>query len=480
MKSKVRLLIISAIVLILLVGAFVALKLTEPKDNSSDDSSLSSITTKLLFDKDPEKISSVKIENQSGSYTVTKSGTGYSIDGYEGLPLDDTYLSAILESTASVTAKQVIEENAEDLEKYGLGNDATKVEVTFDDSGKTVKKFRVGKETYTSGQAYFMLDGDKTVYTVESDQFQGVQKDKKYVLSHNFLTEPESDDKYPVVDEVTIMTRDKDDYNSIVLKYDESLKNKDKVDFTYDTEHVMVAPVEAPLIKENATVAVRGLYKVVATEAYKVHPSEEDLKLTGLDTPSVIYSMKTEGKTYTFKIGNPVDDSSGVYYGYFEGTDIIYTFDSSVLVFTRMSAESMIKKIVTDKGIYELKKLEIVTADKHLTLDIEGTNDDALKVKLNGKEFDKSVLQAFYPFILSTPCDALWLAEPQTNDCQVKLILTDKFGTESVIEYYDNQYRKSVIKKNGKSQFTCTASYVERLIGNIALLEAGEKPVTSW
>ena len=109
MKSKVRLLIISAIVLILLVGAFVALKLTEPKDNSSDDSSLSSITTKLLFDKDPEKISSVKIENQSGSYTVTKSGTGYSIDGYEGLPLDDTYLSAILESTASVTARAMAE-----------------------------------------------------------------------------------------------------------------------------------------------------------------------------------------------------------------------------------------------------------------------------------------------------------------------------------------------------------------------------------
>lgn len=477
MKSKVKLLIISAIVLILLVGAFAALKLTEPKDDSSKDSS-SSITTKLLYDKDSEKISSVKIENQNGSYTVTKVGSGYSVDGYEGLPLDDTYLSAIFESAASVTAKQVIEENAEDLDKYGLGNDSTKVEVTFSDSGKTVKKFRVGKEAYTTGQVYFMLDGDKTVYTVESDQFKGVQKDKKYVLSHNFLTDPESNDKYPIIDEVNITG--KDIPNPITLKYDASLKDKDKTDFTYDTEHVMTSPVEAPLIKENATVAVRGLYKVVATEVYKVHPSEEDLKLTGLDIPSVIYSMKTEGKTYTFKVGNPVDDSSGTYYGYFEGTDIIYTFDSSVLVFTRMSAESMIKKIVTDKGLYDLKKLEIITADKHLTLDIDGTDDATLKVKLNGKEFDKAVLQSFYPFILSTPCDKLYFDEPKTDDCQVKIILTDKTGNESVIEYYDNQFRQSVIKKNGKSQFTCTASYVERLIGNIALLEAGKAPVTNW
>ena len=113
-------------------------------------------------------------------------------------------------------------------------------------------------------------------------------------------------------------------------------------------------------------------------------------------------------------------------------------------------------------------------------MDIEGTDNDTLKVKLNGKEFDKAVFQSFYPFILSTPCDTLYFDEPKTDNCQVKLILTDKFGNESVIEYYDNQFRKSVIKKNGKSEFTCNTSYVDRLIGNIALLEAGEKPVTSW
>ena len=479
MKSKVRLLIISAIVLILLVGAFVALKLTEPKDNlSSDDSSSSSITTKLLYDKDSEKITSVKIENQNGSYTVTKAGSGYSVDGYEGLPLDDKYLSAIVESTASVTAKQIIEENAEDLEKYGLGNEATKVEVTFSDSGKTVKKFRVGKEAYTAGQAYFTLDGDKTVYTVQSDQFQGVQKEKENVISHAFLKTPESDDKYPVVDEVSITG--KAIPNPIVLKYDASLKKDDKTDFTYDSEHIMTSPVEAPLIKENATVVIRGLFILSASDVYKVHPTAEDLKAAGLDDPSVIYSMKTEGKTYTLKIGNPVDNSSGLYYGYFEGTDIIYTFDSVPLSFAKISASDIIQKSVTEKGLYDLKKLEIITSDKHLTLDIEGADNDTLKVKLNGKEFDKAVFQSFYPFILSTPCDTLYFDEPKTNNCQVKLILTDKFGNESVIEYYDNQFRRSAIKKNGKSEFTCNTSYVERLIGNIALLEAGEKPVTSW
>ncbi|HNX65016.1 MAG TPA: DUF4340 domain-containing protein, partial [Oscillospiraceae bacterium] len=451
----------------------------EPKENSSDDSSSSSITTKLLYDKDSEKISSVKIENQNGSYTVTRNGSGYSVDGYEGLPLDDTYLSAIVESTASVTAKQIIEENAEDLEKYGLGNDASKVEVTFSDSGKTVKKFRVGKEAYTAGQVYFMLDGDKTVYTVQSDQFQGIQNGKENVISHSFLETPESDDKYPVIDEVSITG--KDISNPIVLKYDASLKKDDKTDFTYDTEHIMTSPVEAPLIKENATAVIRGLFVLNASEVYKVHPSAEDLKGAGLDDPSVIYSMKTEGKTYTFKIGNPItENSSDSYYGYFEGTDIIYIFDLPMLGFAKISASDMIQKVVTEKGLYDLKKLEIITSDKHLTLDIEGADNDALKVKLNGKEFDKAVLQAFYPFILSTPCDTLYFDEPKTDNCQVKLILTDKFGNESVIEYYDNQFRRSAIKKNGKSEFTCNTSYVDRLIGNIALLEAGENPVTSW
>lgn len=477
MKTKLKPIIIVLAIVVVLCGVLAFLLLTEPKDddNSQSDSSMES---SLIYDKNPDDVTEVSVTNSTDSFDVKKDGTNYKVEGYENLPLNEGYISTLFQSVASITAKKTVEENATDLAKYGLDSSATQVSVTFGDSDKTVKSFRIGGEAFKNGQSYFVMDGEKTVYAVDSTQFTGVNQSKTNLLSYTLLDKPETDDKYPVIDKVTIYKKNAD--YPVEIQYDKSLVDPDYSDYAYDNVHMLTSPVKQRLSKQYATVVVRGLFGLSATSVYKAEPTDDDYKETGLDDPYCTYTMETGGKVYRLYLGNKTDDKQERCYGYFEGRDIIYVFDNVSVAFAQASASSIVSKSVTTEGIYDLNKIELITDKNNVKVDLSGNHNDEFIAKIDGKEIDKSLVQSFYYFFTKTPCNELYLDEPSTDICNAKIILTDRLNNETVIEYYDNGYRKSVIKFNGVSAYTTDTSYVERLVANIELFADGKDIVSEW
>ena len=103
---------------------------------------------------------------------------------------DDGAVDAIATGLASLESRTVIEEPADDLGAYGLGDEAARVEI-FTQSGAEgppALVLRLGRDTPFDGQVYAAVEGREAVYTIERyrrDTFQPelqLLRDKRVVI----------------------------------------------------------------------------------------------------------------------------------------------------------------------------------------------------------------------------------------------------------------------------------------------------------
>ena len=70
MKSKIRLIIIIAVVALLLGGAVLALKLTAPESEPEEETAEAEVTSSLLYDKNPDDILSIRLNVSERSFSI--------------------------------------------------------------------------------------------------------------------------------------------------------------------------------------------------------------------------------------------------------------------------------------------------------------------------------------------------------------------------------------------------------------------------
>ena len=212
MQKRMIGVICGAAVVLLLVGSVVLL--TRP--TGEDSSETTEATTQspeeqaalTLSDESADKVKSISITNETGSYQVVRiknaeASTGdatstteetvtFGIEGWEDMPTNTSLIGTLANNTASLQAEQCVEEQADDLEKFGLGKDATQVELQFDD-GSTFS-FRIGDSVSGSSSHYFALADSDTVYTVKTSLISNFSKAATDFLSTTILEKPADED----------------------------------------------------------------------------------------------------------------------------------------------------------------------------------------------------------------------------------------------------------------------------------------------
>ncbi len=492
MSSKIKAIIISSVVLVFLIGGIVLLKVTDSTGkNSSSSSSSSSTTSKLLYEEKQADVQLVHIKNESGEYDVTLSGdSSWTVKGYEDLPLNSNSVSGITSAAASITAADVIEENASSLSQYGLDKPAAEVSVTFKDSAKTVKEFLVGNETPSGGKRYFSFKGENKVYSVSSSAVSAFLKSAQDLINTT-LVEAVSDNNYPYIGDVTIERKDLG--FPVKLSYDESLdtsKNNSSSSSSsstsataseYDTTHVMTSPIKASLKTENSSSLVRGIFGLTAKSAYILRPTDADLEKTGITNPSAVVTTKLEDKTYKLIIGSAYTDGTDKgYYGMLDGINIVFKFEESALPWITFKPIDIVNPLITSTLIYDLSKIEIRTPEKTTVFEMTGDKDDDFKVKMDGKDMDKDYFKDFYQFILMAPAESLWLEDPASQTPDVKIVFTKDNGEVYNLEFYKVENRQTIIKYNGITSYKCRTTYVDRLLSNLELLPSKGELVMIW
>lgn len=493
MSSKIKAIIISSIVLVFLVGGIVLLKVTDSTRKESSSSSSSSTTSKLLYEEKQADVELVHIKNESGEYDVALSGdSSWTVKGYEDLPLNSNAISGITSAAASMTAADVIEENASSLSQYGLDKPAAEVKVTFKDSAKTVKEFLVGNETPSGGKRYFAFKGENKVYSVSSSSVSTFLKSASDLINTT-LVEAVSDNNYPYIGDVTIERADLG--FPVKLSYDESLDSSASDSSSssssssstsataseYDTVHVMTSPIKASLKTENSSKLVRGIFGLTAKSAYILRPADADLEKTGITNPSAVVTVKLEDKTYKLIIGSAYTDGSDKgYYGMLDGINIVFKFEESALPWITFKPIEIVNPLITSTLIYDLSKIEIRTPEKTTVFDLEGDKADNFKAKMDGKDIDTDYFKDFYQFILMAPAESLWLEDPASATPDVKIVFTKDNGEVYNLEFYKVENRQTIIKYNGVTSYKCRTTYVDRLLSNLELLPTKGKLVMVW
>ena len=489
MKKNIKTLIACAAALAVAGGGYAVLVLTGDDDSeklSSGDSSVSdsaSVSTPI-FEFEKEDIQSVSVKNTEGEYKAVPAGgqtedetITLTIEGFENLPLNDTLLGTLLNSSTSLNSDSTAEDNPSDISKYGLDNPAAEVTVKTSAEEKTLL---VGNESPVDGETYLMEKGGSAVYLAATSSLSVFQNNPEYFISTTLLEEP-AEDSYPTVEEISISRTDLD--YDIVLDYDESADNEDEKSGTLAT-HYMTEPIFAYLDVEKSQDATHGLFGLTAQSAVSANPGDEEISAAGLKEPFCTVIMKTdEPETYTLKIGNQLESEDGKYYlVMIDGIDVIYAVSSDSLCWAELQPGDITSKMIFGTYVWDISKLEIsINGGETVSFKGSGSDESDYTVTKNGDKCDSERFRSFYTFLLKTSAEEFVIDEKPEGDAVVTINLETQDGkTKQTIEFFKSDGKKALISVNGVPSFKCRMAYVDLLIENLGKFDSDEDFVMNW
>ncbi|MGN1415343.1 MAG: DUF4340 domain-containing protein [Oscillospiraceae bacterium] len=488
MKKRTKGIIAGSCAVVLLAGALVALKLTEPEteeeDNLASTSDASAKTSALLYDKNPSDVSSVEVTNADGGYTVERYADNFwTIPDISGLPLDYTSVNSAVETLATLTAQQVVSEAPEDLSVYGLDEPQLKAKVVFDSGNISEKTIIVGDETPKGGEYYFKLEDSDTVYTIKSSDISLLFAKEydfiNHVLYDNVMDDDTEDDYDPR--KINSMTVSRPDLEyDIVVEYDVR-QDYEEIITGNSSSYVMTAPVSLDLNPDKSDDMMELIFGITASDVAAVEPDEAALNEYGLTEPACTVTYDINAGAATLYIGNKCYNDSGVPTGYYvmrEGLDVVYILDTANVPWVSIQPLDITMTMITSTYIYSVESIEIAYDGRTETFEPNGDKDDFV-VKHNGEDADADLFKSLYQYILRAPAEEIYLGDIPDKEPDVSITIKNEYG-EDKLDFYSDADRKSIIVLNGKANFKCRTAYVDRLIDNLGHYAAGEDIVTSW
>jgi len=483
MSSGVKYLIAGVAAVAVLGGGIAAMKLTEPDNAPEEDTAAVTETeTAQIYSGNSDNIVSVEVTNASGGYTLKRvskasgeESSKFEIEDLRGIKTDDNLLNDFAPNASSLDQIMLVDENASDLAKFGLDKPRAEAKITFDGEDAGTVTLLVGNDS-PAGDAYVKLKDSPAVYTASSYFIKSYTYEKEYFVSRVILERP---DEYPVIEKIEIERADLE--KPIVLEY----SGENESGGTSAT-HVMTSPVKAYLDVSHSVDYTHGLYGLNAESVLSLSPTEEELKVSGIENPVCTVTMTVEGgKKYVLKTGIAYSGSEEMqsgHTGYFEGTDILWKFNDTDIPWVTMKPEDVMSSLVFGSYIYDLKSMEINASGKTSRFEFTGNDAESYKVKLNGSEFDTERYKDFYQAVIKAPAEEICTSDEGIGSLKASFVLKYNNGKpDETIEFYDAGDNMVIIKKDGETSFKCHASFVTKsLLPNISALDGNTDFITNW
>lgn len=474
------------------------------KDNSSTDETETADENAItLFDgESSDDVSTVELTNSEGTFEIYRSADAtddenavFTLKGYEEYKQDSSIVRTIANNPVGMSTSQTVAVDAENLDKYGLGDDAIKVTVTMD-NGES-ESFRVGDATSDESYKYFCLEGENTVYTVDISKVNNFSYGTGKFISSE-IEEAIDDDSDFYVESIDIKRTDID--YDIVLEYDkdtaeENDDDEDSGSTSSSVDLVMKEPAECNLNSDKSSDTVNCIFGMSASEIVKLGPTDDELSGYGFDTPDCEVTIKTSNsKTYVLKVGNEYTASDAtdsteeadttVYrYIYVEGAeDIVYGIKEDSLDWAYVEPIDISSKIIIDSYVWDIGSLK-VEGEGRETLEFVGTGSSKndYVVTKNGETCETERYRAFYAFLIKAYGEEFAVDEEPQGEPMLTVTYKEQDGGKGkTISFYDAGNTKCLITVDGKSSFKCRKSFVETVLSNIDIFDTDEDFTTTW
>lgn len=533
LSKTTKTVIIAAAVLLVLGAVLLALVMTSPKEDagsgnsdvsgqsgtsessgtsgtaeSGDSSTASQADEKVTINSyEQENVLKLEVVNQTGSFSFDRASSEVSStddDGnvststqyywtspeLDGISRNDSTIGAFVRSMAGLSASSMVEENAADLEKYGLAEPLSDVRMTFDDGSTNEVLFGIRNPAATN-YVYCCVKGSNDVMQVSyystGSAFYDIKDFVSLVLTDSYDANNPQELEY-----LTIERKDLSEPVEIEYMFDVAAEaeDEDSVVTTFNS-HRITSPITAELDTTSGQTICYGLYALSAASCQYIDPTDEDIAQTGLDDPYCRISFKYGGKARVLLLGNEIressDDSDGEslssvtgYYAMFEGDRLIYAISTSNAPWYTFKVQDIMSRRPISPYIYTVDKLTVTTPDGEYVFTVDGDSDEHT-FYYNGEALDDSNFKSFYQHLITSMGEELFFEEADYEP-YIKVQFDyreeyyDTYGRSSdVLEFYKSDDRKSIVRVNGDVLYKVRQVYTDRLLSNLdALLNGGD------
>ncbi|MBO5377135.1 MAG: DUF4340 domain-containing protein [Ruminiclostridium sp.] len=495
MSKNKQILLFSGIGLLVLGGVTAALLLTAPEKEPADGTTPvieEEIDERCyLTDKAIGEVASISVANSHGGYDIIKENDTWTIDGLQKAVISTGTIQTLVQNVSSMTASDFVEENAEDLNKYGLDSTSAKVDVTYTDG--TVFSFTIGNEVAAdTSKVYFCETGKTTVYTYKKSAVSLFEEEKFAFIS--VAATPEYDQSSSEI--ITKLTIDRFDLEEPIVI--EALAEPDDGSlavFSYE----MTSPYDAYVDLTNAPNFMYSIFGLEAEKAAWFGMTEEDYEISGLSDPSCVFTVETNVKNYTITLGNAIseevsDDKGNVapqvvgFYGMSsEVPDTLFVFSLDSVPAMVVQPDELISRLFLMPYIYSLDKVEYEDSQGtsfEISFEEAGTDENGNTVYkhfLNGEEHDEDHLKNMYQYLISASGEKTYFEE-EKGELLAQVTYSYKKAGEAphVVQFYScDEDRSVIINVNGENLFKTKQIYITQLYANAKnFLSGGEIVLT--
>lgn len=483
MSKSTRTVIISAASLVVLGAVLAILLIFLPSEDDGGTSSRNEALTVNVTDKNRENVEAVHVINEHGSFLFTRSEQTtdgkteffWSSGEMLGAERDDKLINALIGGLSGLSRQPLIEQNADNLEKYGLENPLATAKIVFDDETEIELYFGVNNPSDTS--VYFRA-GDRNVMTADKEAVCGVFSDIRDFVQLT-LTESLSE---TTVESVVVERKDLE--NAVEIRYMSDILNDDDFVSATSNTHRFVSPFTAEVDSSAGSALYNDLCSLRMSRCVFLEQSEENMELCGLNDPYAVVSFTLGTNEYKLLIGNEIRNEleGGLseitgYYAVLEGTAGIFELDKERAVWRTFVPERLISRRPLSPYIYYVKSIEIKTADGVFEFTVD---DEEKRFYYGEKELDTAAFRSYYQQLIGTYGEE-YFNEQASGDTifSVRFVYADayaeKYGcTENTVEFCRLDERKNIAVIDGTPIFKVSAIYAERLSENVIRLINGE------
>lgn len=510
LSKSTKTVIIAAGVLLVLGVLMMVLLLTKPAEEETSEESVSSqpSTAVTITDKKSEDVKTLTVKNEKGEFTLDRAErvvTSTDADGnissstqvywtsaqLLGVSPNDTTIKAFVNNMAGLSTKELVEENAEDLEKYGLEEPSARVEVEFTDGSTASLCFGIQNPAATN-YAYFRLADSRDVHQVSYYSVGSAYNDIRD-FAGLIMTEGYSQNNPKELDYLIIERKDFDEPVEIryMFDMDELAEDEDAIITTFNS-HRFITPIKTEVDTVKGQSLCYGVYGLSMSSCIELEQTEELMAKAGLDDPYCKVTFKYGGKRYVLRLGNEIvnvtesdsEDTPALktvigYYAMMEGVEGIYAISTDSAPWYTFTIGNVMSRRPVSPYIYTVDTIEMTTEQGSYLFKIEG-DASSNRITCNGDEVKADGFRKLYQYLISSIGEDLYFEEQSEPFITVKFTYRDgyedTYGTaEDVIEFYRSDDRKSIIAVNGTVLFKVREVYTDRLLENLqAVLDGGE------
>lgn len=368
MRNNIRNLILVAVCIVVLGGAFLALKLTGNGGTAS--SAVSSAASIELVSKKSEDVVSMNVVNQKGSYTLIPVQTAsagssssaassgaeptYTVKELSGCPINTSSTESVVKNGFSLVASKNLG-TAGDLEEYGLSDPQATVKVRFRDGSSY--DYKIGKTSATDSTAYYMCGlNSNNVYIVSIDQ--GILEGPDYFISKDILAIQSSSGE----NSFTKITLSGANYPEPVTLSLQKTALKISAPASYEPDSTALSNLEA------------GLASLSADSVVAVQPNADALKKYGFDHPTAQVQFTVNGGSYTVTAGAKDGDGYDVMLG---GVNVVYKVSASgIEAWALQNLYALRSKTILSPGVETVKALTVTVGGEKNILNVARTKDE--------------------------------------------------------------------------------------------------------